>query len=209
VQAQDNTYYLNHTFLGKTSAYGCVFLDSGAVMTAGKTSQNLVLYGHNMKNGEMFGQLGNYRDLNFYRVNPVIYFNALYREDVWKVFAVYIINTKPGDDNGYVFDYMQADFTDDEVFMEFVKETKRRSVLNIPVEISPGDQLLTLSTCDYTFDDARLVVVAKRVASPGEATVDVMRARTNLAPLYPDAWYRKFGGKKPTEEQMFAYSDVF
>ncbi|MCL2748146.1 MAG: class B sortase [Oscillospiraceae bacterium] len=209
VQAQDNTYYLHHSFMKKASAYGCVFLDSDAAITAGTYTQNLVLYGHRMKNGEMFGTLPLFLDLYYYRDHPLIWFNDAYRENVWKIFSVYIINTRAEHDSGDAFDYTQRDFPDDEAFMGFIKETKRRSVLNVPVDIAPGDHLLTLSTCDYSFPDARLVVVAKEVMTPEEARVDVARGRNNPFPLYPTIWYDNNGGNKPTEQQMHVASDVY
>ena len=210
VQSQDNTYYLKHSFLKKPSAYGCIFLDSGAMVSAGSSSsQNLVLYGHKMKNGEMFGTLELYRDLLYYKEHPTIYFNDKYRENVWLIFAVYIINTRQDDEEGNLFDYTQRDFSDEQEFAGFIKETKRRSVLNIGVDIGPGDQILTLSTCDYSFPDARLVVVAKRVLTADEIDVDGLRIRENPHPLFPAAWYVKFGGQKPTELQMRAAADIY
>ena len=209
VQTRDNAYYLNHSYMGKTSAYGCIFLDGNAVVTAGSSSQNLVLYGRRMNDGEMFGTLKLYRDLNYYREHPLIWYNDIYRENIWKIFSIYIVNTRESDDEGSVFDYTRRDFEDDLAFMDFIKETKRRSVINIPVAWTPGDQLLTLSTSDDSFTDARLVVVAKRVLTPEEADVDVLRAKNNPYPLYPEAWYRAFGGQKPTEQQMRVTSDIY
>ena len=108
VQAADNEKYLKTTFEGETSKYGAIFADSRNVFERGAVlSTNTILYGHHMKDGEMMGELKKYRDLDFYKANPWVEFTTIYSEQTtyWKVFSVFVINTRPADDNGHVFDY--------------------------------------------------------------------------------------------------------
>ena len=92
--------------------------------------------------------------------------------------------------------------------MQMVGQMQIRSIINAPVDVLPGDELLTLSTCTYEFDDARLVVVARKVREGESASVDVGAATLNPKPLYPQIWYDKKGGTRPdvTSIQQKPYS---
>ena len=92
--------------------------------------------------------------------------------------------------------------------MQMVEQMQVRSIINTPVDVQPGDELLTLSTCTYEFDDARLVLVARKVRDGESASVDVGSATLNPKPLYPQIWYDKKGGTPPdvTSIQQKTYS---
>ena len=107
------------------------------------------------------------------------------------MFSVFKINTLP--EQGEIFDYAQPDFEDDEAFTAFIEEMRSRSILNLPVDVNADDQLLTLSTCSYEFEEFRTVVVARRVREGEDATVDLDKATYNPSPVYPDCWVQKYG----------------
>ena len=153
--------------------------------------KNLTLYGHNMNDGQMFAAILQYTDLEFYKSAPVIDFDLEGVEGKWKVFSVFKINTLP--EQGEIFDYAQPDFEDDEAFTAFIEEMRSRSILNLPVDVNADDQLLTLSTCSYEFEEFRTVVVARRVREGEDATVDLDKAAYNPSPVYPDCWVQKYG----------------
>ena len=197
VQAADNQYYLRRAFDGSYSNQGVPFLDYRADVE--RPSDNLVIYGHNMRNGQAFADLLSYRDLDFYKQHPVINFNTVHRENKYAVFAVFITNaadSAAGQDD--VFNYHDMVIAaSDEDFLEYANQLKARSVIDTGIQIDPGDELLTLSTCsDEYFTGARFVVAA-RALREGEKNVDTGSAVLNPTPLYPDIWYENYGGERP------------
>jgi len=191
-----NSYYLTHDAQGKRSRFGALFLDSDNEVVRGRQSRNLSVFGHNTKNGSMFGQLHRYRDLSFYRQHAVFQFDTLYIRRQWVVFAVFITNANPVQDYGARFEWREQSSAAPENIAAFAAALKQRSILDTGVDVQPGDYLLSLTTCTYEIKDGRLVVFA-RALRPGETPPDPARARENPAPLYPAAWYVNYGGEKP------------
>ena len=142
-----------------------------------------------------------YRQLSFYRENPVIQFDSAYREEsmYWKVFAVFITNAYPEQDNGYVFPYTQTDFATQDQFMQWIEQVQARSLYHTPVDIQPGDQILTLSTCSYEITEGRLVIMARLVRDGESTEVDVSAAQSNSSGVYPQAWCDKYNVTKVSE----------
>lgn len=196
-QTTDNDYYISHDMNKQSSRYGALFIDKDAAITAAGNSKNVVVYGHHMRDGTMFGTLKKYTDINFYKQHPVIDFTTLYQDADYKVFAVFITNTKPEQDNGEVFNYRYPEFASEEDFLSFVNNVKVRSIIDTGVEVTAEDELLTLSTCTYEFDDARLVVMARKVRTGEQNATDTSAAKVNPTPLYPQIWYTKNGTTKP------------
>ncbi len=197
VQYTDNDYYLRRNFLNEKSRYGTLFFDADAVITRNSTSKNLVLYGHNMNDGSMFGQLKNYKNVNFYKENPTFNLRTLYNDANYKIFAVMITGATPDEGNGYIFDYRQHDFSSSDEFLKWVSQAKQRSIINTGVEVDEGDAIITLSTCSYDFDDARLVIMAKKIKSSENSSIDKTAVSVNASPLYPQAYYDKKGLENP------------
>ncbi len=198
-QTDNNDFYIDHDMYKTENRYGAVFADYNATITTAGNNRNVVLYGHNMIDGSMFTQLLDYKNLEFYREHPIVAFDTIYGEAQYKVFAVYIVNADEKDDDGYVFNYRRPAFQTSEAFNNFIAETRARSIIDTTeaVTLEPTDELLTLSTCSYEFDNARTVVVARKLRAGESAHVDVSNARKNKTPLYPQAYYDVFGGKKP------------
>ena len=197
-QTTDNDYYINHNMNKQESRYGALFIDKEASIGRNSNNQNVVIYGHHMRDGTMFGPLKKYLQLDFYKQHSVIDFTTLYRAGQYKVFAVFITNTKPEDDNGYVFNYRISDFSSEESFLSWIEEVRKRSIINTGVDIRGDDEILTLSTCTYEFDDARLVVMARRIREDETGNIYATDdAALNPKPLYPQIWYTKKGIAKP------------
>jgi sortase B len=169
MQSADNDYYLHHTFDRLVDDHAALFLDYRDKISP--QSDNLIIYGHNMADGQMFGQLNFYQKIDTLKDSSVITCNTLYGNYKWKVFAVFMTNTEPK--LGYVFNYLITDFSSDTSFNSFVNEAKARSMFNIPVDVKPGDKLLTLSTCAYELPDGaeRFVIMARRVRDGESETV--------------------------------------
>lgn len=195
-KGKDNDYYLHRNIYKKYADYGVPFFDYR--MTDLKNlHRNNVVYGHNMKNDDLiFGNLENYRYVDFFKANPVIECNTIYGDHTWFICAVFITNSTKGADNGYVFPYNFVDI-DNVKFAQYITEIKKRSLYDTTVDIELSDKLLTLSTCCYDFNDARLVVIAREKRANESANIDVSGAKENLNPKYPQAWYDSKGKANP------------
>lgn len=151
-------YYLRHGFDGEYSNYGVPYLDEDCTLTAENRSQNLVIYGHNMKTGTIFGCLTDYKKADTYRKHPVIEFDTLYGDGSYEVFAAFAIDVVEEPD----FAYYDAIDLDESAFNAFVAEVKRRSDVDSGITPVYGEELITLSTCEYSTANGRYVVCARR-----------------------------------------------
>lgn len=192
MQSSDNAYYLTHDIYNKYSWYGTPFLDFRCLIAP--LSSNMIVYGHNMGDDQMFHELVNYKKADFYKTSPFIEFDTLSGMHSWKIFAVFIANTDPN--QGDVFNYLIPSFASDLQFEQQIADIRKRSLINVSLDVTPQDHLLTLSTCTYEFKEARFVVVA-RLRRDDESN-DAVDCVQNPSPLMPDIWYQKFGGKKPS-----------
>ena len=204
-------YYLDKDIDGDYSKAGTLYLDIRSSVE--DNTQNLVIHGHNMVSTaeKMFHHLLKYKKVSYYQEHPVITFDTIYNTGEWKVFAVFITNGS--DKKEELFDYRKSNFQDSSDFLNFVYQLRIRSVLNInDVDINEKDQLLTLSTCSYELDNYRTVIVARKVRAGEAATVDVNNVSVNEKALYPESYYKRFGGKAPeladTFEDALANGDI-
>ena len=187
----DHEYYLYRDFYKRDDSYGTVFLDYRSKLD----SQNLILHGHNMRDGRMFGTLKYFEDLGFYKKNPTFTFNTIYEKSEWKIISVMKTNTL--ESQGEFFNYLRGDFENDYDFLNFIYQIRERSIIDTPVTANENDTLVTLSTCTYDFSQFRFVVVARKVRDGESSKVDTKGAKENPDTLYPDIWYNTYGGQKP------------
>jgi sortase, SrtB family len=152
VQTDNNDYYLSHNYLQEESFEGAVFRDYLCNTT---TTRNHVLYGHYMSDESMFGSLWNYQDQAYLKLHPVIQFDQPGHPGDWEIFSIYITKAD--------YDYRQPEFITDGEFIDYMNRLKARSLYDTGVTLDPDDEVLTLSTCIYTFDDARFAVHARKV----------------------------------------------
>ncbi len=191
-QGKDNNYYLKKDIYGKYTRYGVPFFDY-RIENFDTLHRNTVIYGHNMRHDDLiFGMLENYRSISGFRQAPVIECNTIYGDHTWFVYAVFISNSDKEDDNGYVFPYNFIDVGDGK-FEAYIEEIDKRKLYTTGVDINVTDKILTLSTCAYDFDDARLVVVARERREGESIAVDTSKAYENNDPKYPQAWYDAYG----------------
>ncbi len=209
VKTTNNEKYLDTTFEGKKSKYGTLFADSKNTFTAEEgLSDNTVIYGHHMRDGTMFGELKRLRDYDFYKKHPTVQFTWLYDTETveWKILSVFIVNTEKADAEDTVFPYRHLAFTTEQSFLQYVDECRQRSLINTGVDAVYGDKLLTLSTCTYEFDDARLVVLARRVRPGEDPAVDLTKTSENDDPVFPKAYYKKTGSSGRTSVRSYTYT---
>ncbi len=189
VQGSNNDYYLKRNFYKKWVSYGVPFFDYRIEEEQFKTlPRNTVIYGHNMRSDDLiFGMLEEYRDIDGFKKAPIIECNTIYGDYKWVVCGVFISNSDPKHDNDYVFPYNFIDCSD-QLFAEYIVELEKRSLYNTGVGLEVTDKILTLSTCAYDFNDARLVVVARLLREGESVNIDTSKAVVNSDPKGPQAW---------------------
>ncbi len=196
----DNDFYLEHNFLKEKSRYGTLFFDSQSTILSYGISQNLIIYGHNMNDGSMFGTLKRYKNVNFYKENPIIKLKTLYDDSKYKIFAIMITGATPEQSGDYTFDYRTTAFASQNDFLEWIQQVKSRSIINTGIDVQAEDRIITLSTCTGEFDDARLVIMARRVRTGEYSDIDETLVSVNSSPRYPQAYYDKKGIENPYAE---------
>lgn len=187
-KGKDNNYYLRRNIYGKWTNYGVPFFDYR--MTDLKNlPRNTVVYGHNMHYDDLiFGMMENYREISGFKQAPVIECNTIYADYKWLVYAAFITNSTESQDNGYMLQYNFLDISQNK-FDEYIKEIDKRKFYTTGVDIQSTDKILTLSTCCYDFDGARLVIIARLQRDGESLSVDTSKAVKNENPKYPQAWY--------------------
>lgn len=158
MQCEDDEYYLHHDFYGEDSKYGCLYVRQQADLDNGT---NFIIYGHNMKDGSMFGNLDSYLEESFYKKHSTISFDTLYEERKYDIIAVFRSQVYKSDEDVFKY-YRFYNAETEEEFGDFYQNIKKLSLYDTGVEAEFGDTFLTLSTCSYHVEDGRLVVVAKR-----------------------------------------------
>ena len=152
-------FYLTHNFDKEESKHGAIYAREECDIL--KPSDNITLYGHNMKDGSMFAGLGEYYKKETWEKNSIITFDTLYEYHVYKIFAVF--KTSANLNQGFSYHRFE-DAANAEEFDEFVKTCKDLAFYDTGIIPSYGDKLLCLSTCEYTLDNGRLVVAAVRIS---------------------------------------------
>ncbi|MBQ7956245.1 MAG: class B sortase [Lachnospiraceae bacterium] len=160
MQTVDNEYYLKHNFDHEYDKNGCIFLDKDCDVI--ERSTNLIVYGHHMSSGRMFGKLDKYSSKDYYEEHKYIQFDTIYEKGTYEV--MYVFRSKIYEEDEIVFKYYQfIDVNSETEFNSNMKEMAAMSLYDTGVTAKYGDELLTLSTCDYYTDYGRFVVVAKRI----------------------------------------------
>jgi sortase, SrtB family len=155
VQADDDDYYLTHSWKGDYLPNGAIFADSRCYRDILKNF-NTIMYGHHMTDGTMFNTLDNFFEEDFFKNNKYIEVYTFDGIFTYEIFAVYITDMHDK--------YIQTSFASGEQFKEFAYEMKSRSIfLREDMEFNENDRLLTLSTCTNRIQTERIAVQAKLI----------------------------------------------
>ena len=152
----DKNYYLHRDFNGEYSANGCLFLAEECVPG---DSDNLIIYGHHMNSGKMFADLEKYKDEGFYEEHPTILFRTIWGNEQYQIFVAFTTPVYTGNDFDY-YSFIKAGTVDD--YKKFVASVKEKSLYQTGTTAEYRDKLLTLSTCEYSQKNGRMVLVAKK-----------------------------------------------
>ena len=153
----DNEKYLYANFEGKYSFAGTPFADN----KCSYDSDNLVIYGHNIKDGSMFRSLFKYEKEAYWKKHPTIMYSDLYEDYEYEVMAVFYDRIYKKTEDVFKF-YQFIDAENEAEFDYAVSQLKSKSLYDTGVDAEYGDQLITLVTCAYHVQNGRFVVVARR-----------------------------------------------
>ena len=160
MQTSNNEYYLDHNYNQEYDKNGSLFLDKDC--DAAFPNDNMIIYGHHMKSGKMFGNLNYYSKESFWEDNKEFTFDTIYETGTYAV--MYVFRSKIYSEEEIVFKYYQfIDETSENEFNSNMEEMAKMSLYDTGVTASYGDRLITLSTCDSSEEDGRFVVVAKKI----------------------------------------------
>ena len=161
MQTSDNEYYLDHNYNQEYDKNGSIFLDTACSVYPRST--NLIVYGHHMKSGKMFGNLQKYAKESYYEEHKLIQFDTIYEKGTYEI--MYVFRSQVFNEDDLVFKYYQfINANSGNEFESYMDEMKKLSLYDTGVTANYGDSLLTLSTCDNSQTDGRFVVVAKKVS---------------------------------------------
>lgn len=208
VQGKDNDYYLKKDFYKKTTYetssdnYGNIYLDYRCLSNG--LSKNMVIHGHTTGRSDgipkqSFRSLYDYRNMNHFIKNPIIKYKTLTQEYTYKICAVFLSTTLGKDDNGYFFNYIYPDMSENNM-VGYIEQVNQRKLYDTGVSLEPTDKVLTLSTCIYDYGksiDTRLVVVARLLHEGESESIDVSLVKDNPDYRRPQVWYNSKGKTNP------------
>lgn len=155
----DPHYYLKHDFEKNHTDYGCPFMQADCNVLC--PSDNLIIYGHNMKDGSMFADLAKYRSKDFWQNHKTVWLDTALGSSAYEIFAVIHTTVQADATDAFPF-YRFVDAAAPEDFAAYVSACKARALYDTGISAQYGDKLLTLSTCDNITDNGRLLVIAKQ-----------------------------------------------
>lgn len=152
---EEPDYYLKRNFQKKRNGHGCIYAEEECDPAY---SDNVTLYGHCMNDGSMFAPLSKYKKRAFWEAHPEILFDTLTQRQTYEIFAVFATTASVGKGFRY-HTFVNAE--NQQEFDAFVSQCKELSRYDTGITPQYGDRLLTLSTCEYSQTNGRLVVVAR------------------------------------------------
>ena len=177
---QNENYYLHRNIYKKYSSHGTPYLAEYCNL---RTSNNLIIYGHHMNDNSMFAELVNYKNYNYYKNHKYIYFYTLrdgqtiidylpygwlcriliYGQTIKNTYEIVTaFKTIAYSDNGFKY-YNYTNFYNEQEFNSFIENCRNLEFYNTDVNLKYGDKLITLSTCEYSQKNGRMVIIAKKI----------------------------------------------
>lgn len=160
MQGTDNQYYMTHTYKKEDSKDGSIFLDKDYNWDL--PSSNLLMYGHNNKNGNMFEGLLEYQEESYYKEHPTIKFTTTKEDCEYEIISAFKSRVYYKSEKDVFRYYYFINAESEEEYNNYVEESKKASLYDTGKTANYGDQLLTLSTCEYSQEDGRFAIVARK-----------------------------------------------
>ena len=162
LQGLDNDYYLNRNYQKEYSSYGSIFIDKDSNLD--DINSNVIIYGHSMNDKEMFQNLLNYANKEYYDSHKIIEIYTNNEARKYEIVTVFKSRVFYQDEQNVFRYYYCHDLSSEEKYNDYVNNSKNLELYNTGVDAHFGEQLITLITCEYSEDNGRMVVVAKRVS---------------------------------------------
>lgn len=209
LQSNDNSKYLKKDFYERSTVsttstnYGNLYLDYRCMNDG--INKNMVIHGHTTSRmgadvpKQAFRSLYDYKDKQNFIDSPVIKYSTLYEEYTYKICAVFLSTTQPSADNGYFFNYIYPDMSDNNM-VGYIEQVKQRALYETGVSLEPADKIITLSTCIYDYGknvDTRFVVVGRLLHEGESEEIDASLVKDNPDYRRPQIWYNKKGKTNP------------
>ena len=161
VQTTDNDYYLNHNYKNEKSSAGAIYFDKDVKINE---SDNLQIYGHRNKYGLMFEPLIKYAKKDFYEEHKTINLTTLEEDATYEILAIFYSRVYYSNETNVFRYYYFVNAESEKEYNEFVNNAKNASKFDTGVDAKYGDKLITLSTCEYSRENGRFVIVAKKIS---------------------------------------------
>lgn len=161
LQTTDNSFYLTHNYKKEDSKAGSLFLDTNFDLE--KPSTNYLIYGHRNTNGLMFEDLVNYKKEDYYKTHPTIKFTTLKEDCKYEIISVFLSRVYYKSEKNVFRYYYFVNAENEQEYNDYIANCKKVSLYDTGKSATYGEQLLTLSTCEYSQEDGRLAIVARKI----------------------------------------------
>lgn len=161
LQTTNNDYYLTHNYKKEKSSYGSIFINSNCNIK--NQNSNVIIYGHDMKDGQMFQDLIKYQDKAFYEQHPIIKIATEESEQDYEIICIFKSRIFYEDEKNVFRFYRYFDFENENKYNEYINNCKKIQLYDTGKTATYGEQLITLVTCEYSQENGRMVVVAKKI----------------------------------------------
>lgn len=159
MQGPDNAFYLEHNINNEKDKRGMLIMDTKCDINS--KNAHLIVYGHNVHDGDLFGELINYKDTGYEKYHPYIQLDSIYGSKKFKVFAAFRTTVEEAQEDEALFTTYSYDTLED--FNKMLEWVDKKALYDTGVKPEYGDEILSLVTCEYTKENGRFVVMAGRV----------------------------------------------
>lgn len=160
LQGTDNEYYINHNYKHEKTSKGSIFLNKDYDWNL--PSSNLMIYGHNMKNGEMFQSLLKYSSEEYFKEHPIIRFTSTKEDAEYEIISIFKSRVYYKSEENVFRYYNFINANNEEEYNQFVQNAQKASLYNTGITAKYNEPLITLITCSYHVEDGRFVVVGRK-----------------------------------------------
>jgi len=199
----DGGDYLSTDFYGNRNRHGTVYLSS--LNSRLLMDNNMIFYGHHLQTTGMFGKLMDYKNASTFKKAPVIILDGLIGKSVWIIFSAHVSEPEP---------WYSSPVIGKQLYADYIEELQARSLFTTNIDVSADDRIITLSVCDYTFEDMRFLVHARRLRPGEEIPTEVIAEKnlnqksynvSNLFPIRDISLANTAIAQHPTNHRMFYY----
>lgn len=161
LQTDNNTYYLTHNYKKEKSSYGSIFINSNCNIK--DENANVIIYGHDMKDGQMFKDLLKYQNKDFYNKHSTIKIATEEKEEEYEIIYTFKSRVFYQDEKNVFRYYQYYSFENENKYNEYINNCKKIQLYDTGKTANYGEKLITLITCEYSQENGRMVVVAKKL----------------------------------------------